>query len=736
MKNELNNEPNQNVEIHLTHCLTISNESEHPYLEQDSSTINKINLEPKQITHNKHKSKIKSSEYIKNINWNKNEVNNNNRNNNNNKSNNSLENLLSNSSNVRQLNTNTNISKIGKDIHHNISSVPIQKTRDQLSQTNTKEVPSHLELPYFNLTSINLKEKLSHSVKLRNPRHYYNSFELIQENVLKRTLTCNDKHNKCFDRKEIINNKGKIKEENQQNKYKNIENNFSLEDSFINVTETNVMHKLQKKLIKNKNKIKLYVTNKNKSITKYNTNLKLKNIKNTFKNITKSITYENDWSKIHFNNNNNHNVNTFMDSSTLSIMKELNFEKHENKQKTNSNELHNQHQCNNNINIKDLNDNNKYIIPKIKPKQNQITTSNHLNNNNNLIKDNKDKALIPQNKQPHPIKNKETQNTISLSKEKNMFIPRITSSKYRLYSKQHSIQKESSLSPSGMENNNTTLGKFTTYKQTIPIHKITNPPKNKSMHDDNFRLLNKQQPSLHNNNQKRMPLTNISKLFNTNIQNQNAILTQSPQLQKSESNSSLKQMSTIQLHNHKKLKDTKVNNENMFFTINTNSTKIKSAKRLIHSNSTKVFNDNTLSKKQLKFRKPCSGITRDYMDKKKIFFMELMKDPTNPYTLYYGGNYNMKGNINYKCGDIGNGDNGKKFVFENMKRQGKGFGMNKDLMFENPDDFEKMSVFTFYNDGSNKGYFPKSNENRNGSCKMTKNKIMQYPSIYKYFACG
>ena len=150
----------------------------------------------------------------------------------------------------------------------------------------------------------------------------------------------------------------------------------------------------------------------------------------------------------------------------------------------------------------------------------------------------------------------------------------------------------------------------------------------------------------------------------------------------------------------------------------------------------KVFDDNILSKKQFKFRKPCSGITRDYMDKRKMFFMELMKDPSNPYTLYYGGNYNAKGNINYKCGDIGNSDKSKKFLFENIKRKGKGFGINKDLMFDNTDDFDKMSVFTFYNDGSNKGYFPKSNDNRNVSCKMTKNKIMQYPSIYKYFACG
>lgn len=727
MKNELNNEPNQKVEIHLTHCLTISNESEHPYLEQDSSTINKINLQPKQITHNKQKSKIKSSEYIKNINWNNNGVDNN-RNNNDNKNDNSLENLLSNSSNVIQLNTITNITKNEKDIHQNNSSLPIEKKSHQLSESNTKEVPPRLELIRFNLENINLKQKLSHSVKLLNSKHYCNSFEFFQENMLKRTITCNDKNSKEFINKEKNNNKHEIKEESQQNKYKNIENNFSLEDSFINITETNVIHKLQKQLIKNKNKMKLYVTNKNKSITKYNTNLKLKKVKNTFKNNTKSITYENDWSKIHFNNN----VNTFMDSSTISIMKELDFEKHENKQKINSNEIHNKHQSDNYM----LNDNNKYIIPKIKPKQKEKTINNYVNKNNNLIKDTKDKTLIPQNKQPYPNKKKDPQSIMSLSKDKNMFIPRITSSKYRLHSKQHSIQKETSLSPSNMDNNNKTLGKFTTYKQTIPIQKIINPPKNKSMHDDNFLSLNKQQPSLQNINKKGMPLTNISKLFNTNIQNQNAILTQSPQIQKSESNSSFKKIPAIQLQNNKKLKDSKANNENRLFSINTNSNKIKSAKRLIHSNSMKVFDDNILSKKQFKFRKPCSGITRDYMDKRKMFFMELMKDPSNPYTLYYGGNYNAKGNINYKCGDIGNSNKCKKFLFENIKRKGKGFGINKDLMFDNTDDFDKISVFTFYNDGSNKGYFPKSNDNRNVSCKMTKNKIMQYPSIYKYFACG
>ena len=187
MKNELNNEPNQKVEIHLTHCLTISNESEHPYLEQDSSTINKINLEPKQITHNKQKTKIKSSEYIKNINWNNNGVDNN-RNNNDNKNDNSLENLLSNSSNVIQLNTITNITKNEKNIHQNNSSVPIEKKSDQLSESNTKEVPPRLELIRFNLDNINLKQKLSHSVKLLNSKHYYNSFECLSSIYLNAVL--------------------------------------------------------------------------------------------------------------------------------------------------------------------------------------------------------------------------------------------------------------------------------------------------------------------------------------------------------------------------------------------------------------------------------------------------------------------------------------------------------------------------------------------------------------------
>ena len=136
-------------------------------------------------------------------------------------------------------------------------------------------------------------------------------------------------------------------------------------------------------------------------------------------------------------------------------------------------------------------------------------------------------------------------------------------------------------------------------------------------------------------------------------------------------------------------------------------------------------------------RVPFSNISQEYIDKKKQMFMELMKDPSNPYSLYWTDKFlaktsNMttsyKGTINcvpnisiINNNSCSNKDN--EFIFEQNKKS--------QTLFQNEinDCSPELSTMLISN---NHQFCPKMKDNF-AKTKTARNKLVQYPSIYKYF---
>lgn len=136
-------------------------------------------------------------------------------------------------------------------------------------------------------------------------------------------------------------------------------------------------------------------------------------------------------------------------------------------------------------------------------------------------------------------------------------------------------------------------------------------------------------------------------------------------------------------------------------------------------------------------RVPFSNISQEYIDKKKQMFMELMKDPSNPYSLYWTDKFlakasNMippyKGTINcvpsisvINNNSCSNKDN--ECFFEQNK--------NTHNLFQNEINDYSPDISTLIISNNHK-FCPKMRDNLAKS-KSTRNKLVQYPSIYKYF---
>ena len=149
-----------------------------------------------------------------------------------------------------------------------------------------------------------------------------------------------------------------------------------------------------------------------------------------------------------------------------------------------------------------------------------------------------------------------------------------------------------------------------------------------------------------------------------------------------------------------------------------------------------------------------------------MFFIDLMKDPSNPYSLYYTEKMLLKGNGTtanvkgangyltspfshsnaYTPAELSNIDRIRRFQYEQMKQK-KNYmnSKNKDSLLDdriNSDEIEKINVSTFYNGGrggfsdGNGRFVPTLGEKRNEGSKKGNVKLMKYPSIYKYFAYG
>lgn len=172
--------------------------------------------------------------------------------------------------------------------------------------------------------------------------------------------------------------------------------------------------------------------------------------------------------------------------------------------------------------------------------------------------------------------------------------------------------------------------------------------------------------------------------------------------------------------------------------------KINSSKVRINKNVNPTF-ENNADLEESKCRKhlprgprvPFSNISQEYIDRKKQMFMELMKDPSNPYSLYWtdrflNKNYNMntfvKGTVNCvpNIGLMVNNNPNNSFMhltpndcfFDRTQRN--------QIMMENELNDINIPDISYIGAGYSQP-LPKK-LNKSGSARL-----VQYPSIYKYF---
>ena len=830
-------------DIHLSHCISVSNESDHPYPDKSvGSTLHNKDLFPYQIKHHKYKTKLKPYEVIQNIDWDEpKEEHDENQNKNNSKNEYTLDELLGNSKSGPKLNVNnqyyyTNISSSmimsfndENEIKY-ISSIPIKKTYTQLSQGKFKE-EQRIEFS----TIKHKKNKRPLTPKLTLTKTNKELFETIP-NIpsLRRTLTYNSKKWKYIIVKERIIDMANIRSTVKKKKKKvkpNIESEYSLV-SFTSGIDSNEIAQLRQNLINNNRnrKHKRYIIKKNKTLDKYTTNYKLKEIKNTFHQRANSQMNEVKW------NNGRGNEKSFIDNSTLVIMKDLNIDKNEVKNETQEQVNENENENNKNEEYEDINNNQnkdeeninkedernkdekneinkqeiktniielkktnttqKKLVSNLKPKkimkkQSPKKPNTQLNNNNNKDKEEKKVTVVLPYKPPQIkpkkkiINNKPKQpSTINLipstiPKEappinktipppkrniKPKSTPNINNSnnKPKPSPPKIEVKNNNENNEQNVNKNNTSVCKFTSFKKSIPKLKPKEAPKNKSLNNEKLPNINenKQQPSSNIpkiNNKKLSPKNNQQNIKPPSTKKKHSP-SPPPPLQKSESQPIINHSTK-----HKKKSSSKPKQQ-----LNNNHSSHKHIKPLIQSPPSSNILDDTFYNKQSRerfIRKPFTGISQDVLDRKKMFFIDLMKDPSNPYSLYYtekllkgnASTVNLKGTngyltspyshgASYTPAELSNIDRIKRFQFEQMKQK-KNYmnSKNKDMQVDdrmNSDEIEKMNLSTFYNggkggfnDGSGR-FVPTSGEKRNEGCKKGNVKLMKYPSIYKYFAYG
>ena len=171
--------------------------------------------------------------------------------------------------------------------------------------------------------------------------------------------------------------------------------------------------------------------------------------------------------------------------------------------------------------------------------------------------------------------------------------------------------------------------------------------------------------------------------------------------------------------------------------------KINSSKVRLNKNEPTFENNYDLEESKCKKRLPrgprvpFSNISQEYIDRRKQMFMELMKDPSNPYSLYWtdrflNKNYNMntivKGTVNCvpNIGLISNNNPNNSFMhltpndcfFDRTQRN--------QMMMQNELNDINIPDISYIGAGFSQP-LPKK-LSKSGSARL-----VQYPSIYKYF---
>ena len=136
-------------------------------------------------------------------------------------------------------------------------------------------------------------------------------------------------------------------------------------------------------------------------------------------------------------------------------------------------------------------------------------------------------------------------------------------------------------------------------------------------------------------------------------------------------------------------------------------------------------------------RVPFSNISQEYIDRRKQMFMELMKDPSNPYSLYWtdrflNKNYNMntivKGTVNCvpNIGLISNNNLNNSFMYQTPNDCFFERTQRNQMMMQNELNDINIPDISYIGAGYSQP-LPKK-LSKSGSARL-----VQYPSIYKYF---
>ena len=158
-----------------------------------------------------------------------------------------------------------------------------------------------------------------------------------------------------------------------------------------------------------------------------------------------------------------------------------------------------------------------------------------------------------------------------------------------------------------------------------------------------------------------------------------------------------------------------------------------SSKQLTNTTNTSLP---TQTKATNSLRKPFTGITQDYIDKKKQFFMGLLKDPSNPYSICwsdkilnkgYGVITNVKGTVNCVPNlaliNLNNSNCQNSYANNTL------YTPADITKFVNKNHLDGERMFSKVDDDCRK----KISE-RTSSCKLGRMNLDKYPTIQKYFS--
>ena len=737
---------NENINPHLSHFIENVTESEHNYPDTFINNSTHSNPQILPATKTKH-SKHKCSDVLKNLQWQSQSPNTNN--------NTNIESVESifNYSNKHKHKHKTNNSNISPQLAN-------QKELSMLSSISNNKRPH----------SSNILPKYKHKSHSNNNNNEQSSIMDIPVSTLKRNTRYRRHSQINLKAKYIItleqnfniqgispeqqeeqNTKVKKKKHHHKHKHKrhNKENNFDLSDSEISDINLSAISQLKRDIT---NKRKSQKTNDHKCNTNLSLNvsvtcnnkLKLEVIQCIKK--SKSMIDKVGWSR-------NDNDNTFLDNSTLLIMKDLDSGKKQNK--------------------KDLNE--KLLLKKKKVIKTNTKNKNSVNNSNKIgsSSNNKSKSILKQGKdgtnKGNVVLQYNEEKTKSKIKQNNTKIKNKSNSNSKITNKSKNSNNNTNRSNSNNNIRNKT-NRLTLNadkpKQTLspnaspkssrsPRNEINkqnnnNNNTNKANNANNTKHSKVHQAKLPKCKGKNTPIKNNNNTNNNNTNNNNSqsqqhkiILSSKnplPNIPKLQT-----KISPIQLKNTHH-----VHSQSFKHLLHNNNTNTNN--NLLHSSPTQILDESQCKRitRDRSHRQPFSGISQEYIDKKRQFFMDLMRDPSNPYSLYwsnkmlskgFGVTTNVKGTLNcvpnlglinfnnshsqlphtnstiYSPEELSNINKIKRFQYEHLKHN------------DNNDKSLSHNASTFYN--VSKYYIPKTTD-RTSSCK-TKLKLVQYPSIYKYF---